>query len=379
MRTILAILWFFLLIGCRGGTPQKKTETPSPLLPASIPVIDISSTYPDKKYGDICELEYIPLETNDNVLIDKRNTLNYVSNERIIITNDNIGDIFIFDGKGKILFRFNHRGGGPKEYPYIRRAVYDDKNREIFVFSYKFAIVYSEQGEYKRRWNYGKITGFNDIFDFDDESLLAHVENSEKTDSTYVFISKIDGEILSFINLPAEKIIASTVTKLKEMRFIPTQQLFNDGDDFILSPISLDTVYRLTKEKQLIPLFTRTPSVQNSDTPSVIMSIMVTDKFIMLFQYIHDINSNSIDAKILSYDVEEKRFYGEPEWDCHSNPGITVRRTDLPRNWYASLMDIHYINDAIEKRSDKVDDKLKALAKILDDDDNPVLEIVKFK
>jgi propanediol dehydratase large subunit len=51
------------------------------------------------------------------------------------------------------------------------------------------------------------------------------------------------------------------------------------------------------------------------------------------------------------------------------------------KNMVVTLLskDIHYIKDAIEKRSDKVDDKLKALAKILDDDDNPVLEIVKFK
>jgi hypothetical protein len=291
-----------------------------------------------------------------------------------------LGDVLVFDGKGKILYAFNHSGGGPKEYPDIRRTVYDEKNRELFIFTYgRFTAVYSEQGEYRRRWDYGKIRQYNEIFDYDDESLLANVE-SEKIDSAYVFVSKTDGEILSAVNLPSENAIATIIVD-KERNTVMTwsiRQLMRDGDGFILFPISSDTVYRLTREKQLVPLFTRTPAVRDSDPPSIISPIFVTDRFILLMQYAMN---NNFDAALLTYDREEKRFYGVCQWDC---PDIAVfpykvKYPDLPHNSYADLAGIHKIKDMIKNENEEVDDKLKALSENLDDDDNPVLEILRFK
>jgi hypothetical protein len=381
MRTILFFLAVCFLAGC-GGNTRKKSE-PISEKQISIPVVDLSLTYPEKNYGDICELEYIPLETNDNILVADYRALEHVSDERIIVTNRGIGTVLIFDGKGKALYGFNHKGGGPKEYPNIRNMVYDAKNGEIFIFNSKSVIVYSERGEYKRHWYHGNIK-FGDVFNFDDESFLAHANDSEKTDSSYVFLSKANGEILSFVNLPAENIVATSIIDKKRQQslFMPTQQLVKDNDGFILSPISLDTVYRLTKEKQLVPLFTRTPSVKNSGTPSIFTPVLVTDRFILLMQYTLKLDLDNPDSSpkgnFLTYDRVEKRFYGDVNWDC-LNQIFTIIHTDLSTNSYAYLLNIHWIKGWLENRSDKIDDKLKVLGATLDDDDNPVLEIIKFK
>jgi hypothetical protein len=380
MRTILTVLLFFLLAGC-AGAPQKKSE---PKL-VQIPVINLSTTYPVKNFEGIVELECIPLETKNSFLIAGYNTLNYVSEERIIIANPRIGDVLIFDGHGKSLSRFNHKGSGPEEYPYILKTAYDDKNREIFIFTPTFAIAYSEQGEYKKRWNYGKIKAFNEVFNFDDESLLAHVDNTGRTDSSYVFISKSSGEILSIINLPVENVIATSIKEKNQILSLPTQQLFRDGDGFILSPISLDTVYRLTKEKQLVPLLARTPSVQNSVHPSVFIPALVTDEFIMFLQFIIKLDINnpnpSIDSQFFVYDRGENQFYGNVKWGDDKGIPIMNTYTEFQKNWHAFLLDIHSIRESIgsNRYSDKLNDKLKALAPTLDDDDNPVLVVTKFK
>jgi hypothetical protein len=380
MRLFFTILLLFLLAGC-GGTPQKKSEPKQ----VQIPVVNFATIYPEKNYGNIAEWECIPLETKDDVLIAGYHTLDYVSNERIIITNPRIGDVLVFDGKGKSLFRFNHMGGGQKEYPFIYRTIYDSKNKEIFLVTPKFVIVYSEQGEYKLRWNYEKITGFNDIFSFDDESFLAHV-SSKQIDSSYMFISKKNGEILSTVNLFGKDITTTSIldkvwkTKIR----IPTQQLYKDGDGFILSPISLDTVYRLSKDKQLTPLYTRTPSVQNSDYPSICMPMLITDRFILMMKIFIKIDelgvndpNDSMDVAFVSFDREENQFYGNVKWDGDDYARLVVSHTELQHNWHASLYDIHLIKDWIEKG--RAHDKLKALAPTLKDEDNPVLIVTKFK
>jgi hypothetical protein len=377
MRLIFTILLLFLLAGC-GGTPQKKSEPKQ----VQIPVVNFATIYPEKNYGNIAEWECIPLETKDNVLVAGYHRLDYVSDERIIITNPRIGDVLVFDGKGKSLFRFNHKGGGPEEYSSVRRTIYDAKNREIFIFTYKSAIAYSEQGEYLRHWNYGRIKTFNDVFCFDDESFLAHV-NSETTDSSYVFISKNSGEILSTVNLPVANVIATSIKENKQMISVLTQQLFRDGDGFILSPISLDTVYRLNKNKQLVPLVTRIPPVINSDIISAFMPELVTDRFIIFIQFTVKLDINnpnpSIESKFLTYDREENQFYGNCTWDGEKGFRLTVTHTEHQKNWWAFLLDIHDIMESIEKESTVLNDKLKTLAPTLKDEDNPVLIVTKFK
>jgi hypothetical protein len=378
---IMPVLILFLLTGC-GNNVQKKVEK---LEVIPISTIDLSATYPQMDNGYDCELEYIPLETNDKVLIAGRNHLSYVSEEKIIITNTNLGDIFVFDSKGKALSHFNHRGRGPEEYADTRRVKYDSKRSEIFAFGRNSAVVYSEQGEYKRHLNYGNLIVFSqDIFNFDDESFLVHIENNEKVDSSFAFISKNEGEILSFVKLPSEDAIATTrVDKNRNtIGYITSQQLFKDGEGFILSPISIDTIYHLTKEKQLIPLLTRTPSVHNSDPPSVLMPMIVTDKFLLLIQFVINLDANSpgIENKQFVYDREERKFYGRFNWNCPViYAGFIFTHSDMHHNWHAFLPDVYAIKKRVDDSSEEVDDKLKELAKTLDDDDNPVLEIMKFK
>jgi hypothetical protein len=381
MRTIVLVLVvLFLLTGC-GGNIQKTSEKSE-----TITVIDLSATYPEVDKGVDCELKYIPLETNDKVLIAGHNDLSYVSDDKIVITNTNLGNIFVFDGKGKILSYFNHKGQGPEEYKNARKIVYDSTHKEIFVFEYNSAVVYSEQGEYKRRLNYGNsITFSRSIFNFDNESFLAHIEDSKRVDSSFAFISKNEGKILSFVNLLVEKTIATTVIYKNQniIKTVRTQQLFKDGDGFILSPLSMDTIYHLTKEKQLIPLLIRTPSVLDSDPPSVLMPMIVTDKFLLLIQSVINLDANAkygTEQKQFWYDRVEHRFYRDFNWDCPViNSIIASLDLDMQRNWYISLVDVYKIKEYVEDNNGEVDDKLKEIAEALDDDDNPVLEITKFK
>ena len=76
-----------------------------------IPIFDKNKQYPKKIIKrEIAEETYIALETTPEVLLDQDAVLTYVSDQRMLVFNRKIGDIFIFGMDGKALFNFNHRG-----------------------------------------------------------------------------------------------------------------------------------------------------------------------------------------------------------------------------------------------------------------------------
>ena len=55
------LLLFILLTGCQSGNQKPQT--------GNLPVIDLSKNYPKKeiRLQDIADIEYVPLETKDDV------------------------------------------------------------------------------------------------------------------------------------------------------------------------------------------------------------------------------------------------------------------------------------------------------------------------
>ena len=74
----ICIFLSVMLFGCRFLGSQKPKA-------GDLPVIDVSKTYPKKeiRLQDIADIEYIPLETTDDVLLD-RTVLSYLSDKYII-------------------------------------------------------------------------------------------------------------------------------------------------------------------------------------------------------------------------------------------------------------------------------------------------------
>ncbi len=94
LQNTFIVLAVLLLISC--GSEKKE---------AGLPTIDLTKSYPKKEIvlQDIAEVEYIPLETRDDVLIDHLFTTGYASKDTIMIANKKKGDVFIFNGQGKFL------------------------------------------------------------------------------------------------------------------------------------------------------------------------------------------------------------------------------------------------------------------------------------
>jgi len=388
---VFCILLPIVLAGCQ----QKSANT------GEFIEIDISKNYLKKEIHlqSIADIEYVPLETTNDVLVGGNAKLSFVSDKYIFLW-DRRGDIFVFNRSGKTISHFNRKGNGDKEYTGISSVVFDEKNEEIFVFqdfSLSRILVYSLFGEYKRTLKIPDYISRMTAYDFDDETLLIYDESglnqNTYSHNPYMFMSKKDGSVVSVLNIDLPVRYSDTMFSngstpdgrevIRPIRIgIPNNRHF--GQDFVIADISSDTIYLLSKSKILTPLLVRKPSVHSSDPRIVWTSQLKTDRFMLLWKIILDFVELGKNQKVsytnLIYNLETQQtntvsFVDDDflSWN------LIMDATDLaaPKNMYAGLIDAGLLKNAYE--DNKLSGDLKKLAQSIDSEDNQVVMIVKFK
>ena len=232
---------------------------------------------------------------------------------------------------------------------------------------------------------------------FDDDAFLVYDEsdlfqNSYK-EKPYMFMSKNDGSIVSTldISMPVRywnriivEVEANGQTAITPLTIsTPNNRYY--GNNLLITDNSSDTIYLLTKNKELEPLIVRTPSVHSSEPRIVLTHQFATDKFILLYKIPLDFeakkNNRSITITELMYEFKtgetsEVSFVNDdyPSRAWWEDPFMYA---DLPQNMSAMLIQMSRLKKADEEKQLK--GELRELVKTIDVEDNPILMIVKFK
>lgn len=91
-------------------------------------------------------IEYIPLETNQNNMIDMiRYGYLVYENDKFYVKHKYL--TYVFDKSGKFLFTFNKEGRGPQEY-YLLSGISVDEDENIIVTSFDKFIMYDKSGKF---------------------------------------------------------------------------------------------------------------------------------------------------------------------------------------------------------------------------------------
>ncbi|MDR2119951.1 MAG: 6-bladed beta-propeller [Tannerella sp.] len=394
-RFLLFFLISIFFYGCQfGGSETTKT--------GNLHVIDISKKHPQKNVllQSIADIEYIPLETTDDILLSGVCQLAYFSDKYVVIWEPRLCDIFIFDRNGRIITHFNHKGPGNEEYLMMKNVIFDEENEEIFVFDnpqiYRI-LVYSIAGEYKRTIKYSndylRLTAYN----FDGDAFLVYDESGVQGsygEKPYMLMSKNDGSIVSTLDISLPVRYSNRIVDEVEVNgqtfitpftiFTPNNRYY--GNNLLIADLSSDTVYLFTKNKELKPLIVRIPTVHSSEPRTVLTHQFATDKFIYLYKIPLDFeaakkNNQNITITELMYEfttgeTSEISLVNEDHpsrawWD------YPFMYADLPQNMSAMLIQMSRLKEAYEEKQLK--GKLEKLVKTLDVEDNPILMIVKFK
>ncbi len=384
MKQINAILAIILLVVLAGCEESKQSND-------ELIIVDVSKSYPKKELvlQDFMDVEYLALETSDEFLT--QGLVQDVGKEYLLVKNRNRdGDIFIFDRKtGKGLRKINRQGQGAEEYAGINGIILDESNDEIFVMSPGNKIlVYDLYGEFKRCLNLDREV--SSVFDYDKSDLIGydmsdyHNKGKDRGKSYHVIISKQDGSITREIFIPFKTINTPIVTGDGGFVANYSYQIRLSHGKCTLIDTSADTLYNYAPDGSLTPFIVRTPSAYTMLPEVFLYTGIYTDRYYFMETVKNVFNfekGNGFYADVLMYDKEEKAIYQ-----------VTVHNGDYAEK-RSVAMTAKSINHDIEgattlnaprlveiyKKGQLKDGPLKEIASKLDEEDNPVIMLVKQK
>lgn len=378
--TILVII-LLVLMGCGGEKPATD----------SLVTVDVTANYPKKELilQDFMDVEYAPLETTDE-FITKGKVMD-VGKDIILVANVREGDILIFDRTtGQGLRKINRKGQGAEEYLLLVNLILDEANNEMFANdgpSSKIQ-VYDLHGNFKRSIPYKKGAFVSNIYNYDKDYLLCQDTYApENTSSVNLFflLSKQDGSRKD-IEIPFEKKISTVIVKQVG------DQVYGNGprnslivpfqNNWILTEPSTDTVYMNQPDNSIHPFMVRTPSVHTMEPEVFLFPGVLTNRyyFMQTVKKEYDFEAQKgLPTTDLMYDRQGKTIYKYTVYnnDCSERTEDMSLRSINNEIALVQTLQAHELVEAYEKG--KLKGKLKEIAAKLNEEDNPVIMLVKHK
>lgn len=375
-----------LLIGT-GASAQKKAGQ-------NLPEVDVTQT---KQFAPItvsehATVEYIPLETTADFLLDGvAGALINVTDSYIVTVNNQEGRIFVFSRTGKALHAFSHKGEGPEDfiYPYAVRV--DDKSKEIFVLDPKKVQVYSLNGKYKRSLNLPENISIRTMFNYDDKHLIGYDNynldrpDEKVTEQPFFLLSKKDGKITRIpLNIPnriGDRIYAVEDGKKMVFTMPNIATMVKNGNEVVLSDLGSDVVY-LYKKGKVTPLLKRNPGTMDFTPRSAMGVVMKLGDILWLRETKKEIKGPRPNINMLTYDlgtgeVNNLVVLDDVNFTYPYSVQSRNERQELPYNCTSA----NFQPDRLKQMNEqgRLKGRLKELAEEMQEDDNPLLILYKFK
>lgn len=397
-----------ILLSCSSGNTNKKIKEISQdsILTLHFPIIDFQKECPEKNIvlQEIADVTYIPLETNDSVLLSHRPFI-HMTDSYLVTHNEKT--VCFFKKDGKYSHSFNHIGESGMEYVIIKGLCVDEKAKEVFIYDlptlYRI-LVYDLQGSYKRTISLTKTRPHKffsrSIYDFDDDYFFAEdhydvdVVGEKKINPTpYYKISKKDGSLIS-LPFSVKNRIRDGMMFDDGVNFISTPLFISPiakmGSDMIIADYALDTVYNF-QDSIFKPIAVRLNHYEG-DIPILATVDIMSDRYLFWYTVKKDIdlkNNHIPDPVTYLFDKHTGECFkagitnkdGVSSDDYATKLQFKYRLSGnlhvLPKN---CAMQAYPADFLIEQyQAGKLSGKLKEIASKLKEEDNPVLILAKFK
>ena len=387
MKTLIFIETILLLVMTSCGSDNASTD--------GFITIDVtkSSYSPQKELvlQDFMDVEYIPLETNDEFV--NQGYVNAIGEKYIIVTNyREDGDIFVYDRNGKAIRKINRKGQGGEEYISCLKIILDEENEELFIndFLARKIKVYDLEGNFKRSFKQkqeGDTQFYGEIFNYDKDNLICYDECN--ADIPFLLVSKQDGSITREIITPfkEKKLFIQLLRYEGGTRAAgpgPYSRITPFKGNWILLEPSSDTIYTLMPDCSLRPFIAKTPPVHTLDPEFYLILKLVSDRYYFMesIKNVYDLRKEEgFHKTYFVYDTQEKDFFSYIIYN-----GDYSYKKELYMVMFTPINtkgELWATIDAFELCRDyekgKLKGKLKDIAAKLGEDDNRVIMLVKPK
>ena len=389
MKTLLPFIAICLLFAGCSGKKQKtvstkteadiqQTETKLSWYDGEKPFkFDEKENYPETniKLSELAEASYIPIGTNDSTILRLLGTCNgndYCITSEHIYSQENQQKLYIFKIDGTPIKIINKQGEGPEDYSFISSYAVDTLNKEIFIQDMyrKRTVVYDLDGNFKRTFpNLAK-----EIVELNDSLLLNFFQLNPKG-PRYSVIRKDDGKTV--LNLPIRfniKLPTDTWGQLAYGSLIKTPQ------GAFMSNLQNDTIFEIKRNLSITP---RIIDISDYGTNfAQVHPTIETARYLMFYILCCHSCKPKVQQRFYIYDKKEKQIYKMTDysgnsywtlmddyphiqnWETTQNPNIAIRTRQV---------------DALFQAEGKHGDaKLQEIIKHLNEDDNPVLQVMTF-
>jgi len=368
--------------------------TSQPQSTTGIPVVDFEKEYPQKDLlvSENADVEYVRLETTDEVLLDGLAGLYLSVTDRYIVTNNSKeGRIFVFNRQGKHLYNFMRKGNSGEEFMYAKKVRVDDKAEEIFVLDARNKVlVYTLDGKFKRVLDLPKDMRADDLWNYDDEWLLSYDnynldrEGLTCAEQPFFLISKKDGQVKR-IGVNAKDRIGPRIYFEKNgqrgVMAVSMNYIYKNGDEFVLSELGNDTVFML-KNDEISPLLVRTPGSKDKDVRSMMSAPLKLGDYIEVVEAPKELKmeSGKIETKSVYLNLKTGECFDlNLKDDVNFVEPSAVRSSEYveaPKNHILSMPNTDRLFRW--KEEGKLKGKLAKMVDEMKEDDNPILIIYKF-
>lgn len=355
---------------------------------SSLPCIDLAKQYGVKEIAlqDIAKVSYVSFDTDTNYLLPEW-LPECITPNYIVFKNNNLGSVLLFDHSGKIAHIIRRQGQGPEEYVRLRLVTLDESKKELYCFlSYdKIIKVYTLDGAYVKTL-LNKNDDFMDIMYVYNDSLLLCWNQNISGNSNYYFLSRHDTmQFQDILTIPAENRISRDIIKLGyrsgRLQEAPVNPIVFQNGRYLIADPSNDTIFRLTEQHTLEPVFTRTPPIR-SQQPYVALDYGLESKdyiFITAVELQYDFDTQQgvtqtpylmekKTGKIYRTHVYNRDYPDDPDYFCTAYYLVSGHLVQ----YYTA----EKLLEALE--NNELSGELKEIASGLNEEDNGVLMLVDF-
>lgn len=190
------------------------------------------------------KIQFIPLETNDSVLLNEFITHIIYEQDKLVIQNK--GEIYLFDTKGKFIRIIGSKGEGPEEYVSLGNLCADEKG--IHIDDTQRSIkTYGWDGKWKETTPIPTNRNINEVLFLSDGRKVGYIQNisGKAPMRMYIFC---DTTVLGTIPYPKQ----FEPGKMRMVFYNECYSFSTSSADYMKEMFN-DTIFQITEDHQLFP------------------------------------------------------------------------------------------------------------------------------
>jgi len=382
------IYFFILLIVCDNFTLLSQVPE----------VINVESGMNNPGHlvlSDIAyDVQYIPLETNEYNLIGNVNKIKF-NGKYFFVQDANPPSLHVFDQKGKYIRKIGKHGRGPNEYNYLNDFTFSNKKPQVWLLTsipYKI-MEYNLNGDFVKQIEYSTLDNYNRIESLlNDKYLIMRTNSFGNTPFTFGIFSE-DGTLLKNVIKPEQFKYTGGVSSSKNNFWF---YVFNNNC-YVKENVLNDTLYRISTSLEFLPKYifdsgkykqtmdfrqNFSEYYKRKDLNYIIHNSFFETSTVLIYSYLFNMNTRlDYYDKTIKKSFNLKGITNDLDGGLDFVPEYQINNLIIG---YASVFELKdYIDSGIFKNSTtkypKKKKELERLANSLDENDNPVLILIKLK